>query len=582
MASCVLRNASTFWMGNTALVKSRVPVPSPGDPSTETIQHLHQPISSQPFEPKVEIISPPKQVQEGEEEDEEDDEEKSQISSIPRFKKGISMKSKKLSGLGSTSAGGGGTDVDDEDGEDAIDILFQLIPYHGQSQSDAVSASDHHSSITSNEAIFHSALSAAPVEEIDRRDSFGNTLLLCSCQYALESVVRILLNKGADPNATNSAGVSCLHFSCYKDSLSSLITQLLLQNGANPDVQELTYGCTPLHYAASSGEGELCRILISYGAEARTLDYYEYAPGDYAREGGYEELAAYLQMTGVGGMMTSTTTTLSQSQRPDQGGTSASTASASVAAISRSNQSNVDLLSSALHGDPSALSPSSSTLSSKPFLTHQSSSSIITPLIDLHQHHLLPEPSPRHESGRYPPPLPSPPRGSPQEEEESWAIQVDQATSERYFLNMATGECLWEADYHRRCQEREEKTRQRAVENLAFPTPLKTLTRGESTSKLPGTSPGLSSAKSSFRLNPFGALSKDHPPHERVSETVLQEEIILLKKKIQEIQLLSEQTLEKHQTEFRQQLMAKDLVIVQIEVNSQTILRENERLEVCL
>lgn len=174
------------------------------------------------------------------------------------------------------------TDGELEDDIDPIDILFQFIPYYSQGD-------------PSNDSLVRSTLSGLSVEDIDKKDEYGNTLLLLACQYKCEDLVRIMLNKGADPNALNYAGATCLHFPCYKETQSKTIAKILLQGGANPEVSETTYGCTPLHYAASTGDVDFCKMLISYGAFVGTRDYYNYTCVDYAREAGMHDAAAFLQ-----------------------------------------------------------------------------------------------------------------------------------------------------------------------------------------------------------------------------------------------------------------------------------------------
>lgn len=170
-----------------------------------------------------------------------------------------------------------------EDDEDMkpMDILFQFIPYYG-----------HGNPV--NDSTVRAALSNLSVSEIDYKDSYGNTLLLLVCQYRCEDLVRIILNKGGDPNASNHHGITGLHYSCYRDSLSMNIAKILLQNGANPEIKELTYGCTPLHYCVGSGDIEFCKLLISYGASVMTYDYYNYTAIDYARDAGFTTLVMYL------------------------------------------------------------------------------------------------------------------------------------------------------------------------------------------------------------------------------------------------------------------------------------------------
>lgn len=76
-----------------------------------------------------------------------------------------------------------------------------------------------------------------------------------------------ILSKGADPAAVNGVGISALHYTCFADSMSVESAEALLWGGAKPSVAESTYGCTPLHYAASAGDAELCALLVEHGAE---------------------------------------------------------------------------------------------------------------------------------------------------------------------------------------------------------------------------------------------------------------------------------------------------------------------------
>lgn len=177
------------------------------------------------------------------------------------------------------------TVVSDVSGEDLepVDILLQYIPYYGQGD-------------PSNDSIVRSALSSLSVEDIDSTDEYGNSLLLLACQYRCEDLVRIMLNKGANPNAVNSAGACCLHFACYRDSASYNIAKILVQNGANPDIAETTYGCTPLHYCASNGDIEFCKLLLSFGAQINALDYYNYTCVDYARDAQFSHIVDFLQL----------------------------------------------------------------------------------------------------------------------------------------------------------------------------------------------------------------------------------------------------------------------------------------------
>lgn len=201
-----------------------------------------------------------------------------------------------------------------------VDVLLQFIPYYGQGD-------------PANDSIVRSTLSALSVEDIDSQDEYGNTLLLLACQYRCEDLVRIMLNKGADANAVNSSGACCLHFACYRESASIGVAKILLKSGADPDVAESTFGCTPLHYCAGTGDIEFCKLLLSYGAQIGALDFYNYTCVDYASEAGMTEVAAFLQQKltaannkfGSSGMMSMRSPIMSPSNKSGAGGGVSST-----------------------------------------------------------------------------------------------------------------------------------------------------------------------------------------------------------------------------------------------------------------
>lgn len=263
-----------------------------------------------------------------------------------------------------------------EEEVDAVDLLFQYIPYYGQGDS-------------SNDSIVRSTLSSLSVEDIDRVDAYGNTLLLVACQYRCEPLVRIMLNKGADPNAVNTSGASCLHFACYKESMSKNIAKLLLQNGANPEICETTFGCTPLHYCAGTGDVDFCKMLLSYGANVSTYDYYQYTCVDYAREANMREVAVFLQKKML----------MTASQGP--AGFAANRGPDNGLFFGKSDQT-----------VPGRMVGGNASFRMSP------TKNVPISVMDAR--------------------------------EEEWVPNVDPSTGATYFLNTTNGECLWESDYLKR------------------------------------------------------------------------------------------------------------------------------------
>lgn len=95
-----------------------------------------------------------------------------------------------------------------DENEQMVEILQEIIPFCGQG--------DAHADSTVKETV--DRISA---HYLDSRDSGGNTLMMLSCQSTLAvDLIPLFLSKGADPNAQNSDGASCLHFVSYADSFS--------------------------------------------------------------------------------------------------------------------------------------------------------------------------------------------------------------------------------------------------------------------------------------------------------------------------------------------------------------------------
>jgi ankyrin repeat protein len=411
---------------------------------------------------------------------------------------------------------------EEADGDDInpLDILFQFIPYYGQGD-------------PSNDSIVRSTLSGLAVEDIDKKDEYGNTLLLVACQYRCEDLARIILNKGADPNALNSSGACCLHFTCYRESASRSLAKILLQNGANPEVAETSYGCTPLHYCAGTGDVDFCKMLISYGANVSTYDLYNYTCVDYAREAGMTACAQYLQskLLDSAAAGNSFRTGSARGMQYMKVGASGYGAAPANAFAGGSHNASYGQMSSYGNANVYTL-PRGASFNSKP-------GPIVT--------------------------------------EGDWQVQVDAQSGQKYYTHMGTGECLWEKEYRAK-KDGEDKY----------------LLLGEET-------PGLKYTDSFAEPKAGAGDSKGQPKEDAQKKTDAARppgtamarpttamgggqqgmDPAILQSMLNEAKLQSQQQLEAERNENRALISTKDGKIAKLEAVVETLVRENEKLEVC-
>ncbi|XP_054768825.2 E3 ubiquitin-protein ligase MIB2-like [Lytechinus pictus] len=101
---------------------------------------------------------------------------------------------------------------------------------------------------------------------LDDKDDDGDTPLADAVHQDNQRIVKYMLERGADPNTTNTkGGRSPLHIATSKGNTQCL--KLLLAKGANPNKQD-DVGDTPLHDAIRKTHKEITELLIN----ARNVD----------------------------------------------------------------------------------------------------------------------------------------------------------------------------------------------------------------------------------------------------------------------------------------------------------------------
>lgn len=81
--------------------------------------------------------------------------------------------------------------------------------------------------------------------------------------------VRVLLRGGADVNASQTSGMSALHWAAQHNNAPAI--EVLLYAGANTEATTRLGGYTPLHLAGRAGHAPVLDVLLSGGADAEAF-----------------------------------------------------------------------------------------------------------------------------------------------------------------------------------------------------------------------------------------------------------------------------------------------------------------------
>ncbi|MDR0291486.1 MAG: ankyrin repeat domain-containing protein [Elusimicrobium sp.] len=131
-----------------------------------------------------------------------------------------------------------------------------------------------------------------------KSDIGGAALNMASGENMPDSIIKKLIAKGANVNSTYNEGMNALLDALITDNITAL--KILLDAGANPNVQNIRTGETPLTVAAGllkikPHSREAINLFLAAGADARVKNKKGKTASMLAQERGYSDIAAILK-----------------------------------------------------------------------------------------------------------------------------------------------------------------------------------------------------------------------------------------------------------------------------------------------
>ncbi|KAL8919594.1 MAG: hypothetical protein Q9172_004922 [Xanthocarpia lactea] len=127
--------------------------------------------------------------------------------------------------------------------------------------------------------------------DVNEKEAFGGwTALIIAANQGYVPAVTLLLRSGADVNLSSRDGWSPLHWSC-KDG-NETVVRILLDHGAKPDANQC--GWTPMLIAAKHGYMTVVQTLAKVGVNINAEDYYGRRALHWAAKYGLEVMVRLL------------------------------------------------------------------------------------------------------------------------------------------------------------------------------------------------------------------------------------------------------------------------------------------------
>ncbi|KAF9407914.1 Glycerophosphocholine phosphodiesterase [Podila epigama] len=163
-------------------------------------------------------------------------------------------------------------------------VLKVLVEEGGITDVDAVntSASNHPSIPKITPATPMTVFNPLVGSEVNIHAAYTYTPLSIACRLGHVEVAKLLIQYGANLDAQDDDGESCLIIAAKNGHVNCVRLLLEGDRRANIEIRERYYGWTALHLAAIENHPEVVKILLEAGANPNVYDYGSWNPHEHA------------------------------------------------------------------------------------------------------------------------------------------------------------------------------------------------------------------------------------------------------------------------------------------------------------